>query len=129
MKNCPFCLENNLLRVGILYQDDLWYFTDQDPEEGSNAGLAITKRHVQTPFEINETEWTALHALLPKFKQFIDDRETPHGYNLGWNVYRPAGQTVDHAHLHIAARYEDEEHAGKGIRYHFKPSRNSRSTS
>lgn len=126
MKDCPFCLENNQLRVEVLYEDDLWYFTGIEKDEGSNAGLAITKRHVTSPFDINAVEWKALHALLPKFKKFIDDREQPDGYNLGWNVMPVAGQTVPHAHLHVAARYNDEEHAGKGIRYHFKAFRNKR---
>lgn len=25
---CPFCIDNNLLRVNVLYEDDLWYVTD-----------------------------------------------------------------------------------------------------
>lgn len=128
MKDCPFCLENNLLRVEILHEDDLWYFTGREPEESSNAGMAITKRHVATPFEINDQEWSALHKLLPKFKNIIDSRELPQGYNLGWNVGLTGGQTVPHAHLHIAARYGDEKLANKGIRYYFKTSRNRRRT-
>lgn len=126
MKNCQFCLENNLLRVKIVYEDELWYFTGLDPKEGSNAGMAITKRHVDTPFEISEQEWIALHKLLPALKEIIDARELPQGYNLGWNVGVAGGQTVPHAHLHIAARYDDEELASKGIRYHFKAFRNKR---
>lgn len=126
MEDCPFCLDNALLRVAIRYEDELWYFTDLDAADGTNAGMAITKRHVQTPFDINAVEWNALHELLPKFKSLIDAREAPQGYNLGWNVGVVGGQTVPHAHLHIAARYDDEAMAGKGIRYHFKAQRNKR---
>lgn len=126
MNGCQFCLENNLLRVDIVYEDDLWYFTGIDSDEGSNAGMAITKRHVSTPFEINGQEWLALHKLMPTLKDIIDNREEPQGYNLGWNVGLAGGQTVPHAHLHIAARYDDEELANKGIRYHFKAFRNKR---
>lgn len=126
MKDCQFCLKNDLLRVDILYEDELWYFTGLDPEESSNAGMAITKRHIATPFDINQEEWTALHRLLPRFKDIVDDRELPQGYNIGWNVGLVGGQTVPHAHLHIAARYDDEELANKGIRYHFKIFRNKR---
>ncbi len=126
MIDCPFCLENNLLRVNIVYEDSLWYFTDLDPEEESNSGMAITKRHIATPFDINPDEWAALHELLPKFRAMIDTRESPDGYNIGWNVDQAGGQTIPHAHLHIAARYSDEELAGKGMRYHFKGFRNKR---
>lgn len=126
MKDCPFCLDNNALRVKVIYEDDLWYFTGPDAEDGSNAGMAITKRHVATPFDINKEEWSALHALLPQCKKLIDAQDQPDGYNLGWNVGAVGGQTVPHAHLHIAARYKDEAMAGKGIRYMFKAFRNKR---
>lgn len=126
MQDCVFCISNDLLKVPIAHDSELWYFADMQPMEGSNAGLAITKRHVETPFEISEQEWQALHELLPEFKSFLDSREKPQGYSMGWNIYPTGGQTVPHAHLHIAARYDDEELAGRGIRYFFKPERNQR---
>lgn len=122
---CPFCLENNLLEVDILFQDDLWYFTSMKEGAIQNAGMAITKRHIETPFEINEQEWDRLRRLLPEFKRIIDT-DSPNGYNIGWNVYPAGGQHVQHAHLHIVARYDDEPLAGKGIRYAFKQESNSR---
>lgn len=129
MKDCSFCIENNLLKVPIIHDSQLWYLVDMYDFEGSNAVLAITKRHVATPFDIDSKEWSALHELLPVFKSLVDAREEPQGYSLGWNVSDTGGQTVPHAHLHIAARYDDEELAGRGIRYHFKPERNKRKSS
>lgn len=125
---CPFCIENNLLRVNVLYQDDFWYITDMEEGSINNAVMAITKRHIETPFEINEDEWTALHTLLDKMKDLVDEKETPDGYNLGWNVHKTGGQNVAHAHLHLLARYDDEPLAGKGIRYAFKQLDNSRTS-
>lgn len=123
---CPFCLDNNLLRVNVLFQDDLWYFTDMKEGSINNAGMAITKRHVETPFEINPQEWTRLHELLPKLKQLIDDVELPQGYNIGWNIGQVGGQNVAHAHMHLLARYSDEPLAGRGIRFAFKQANNKR---
>jgi diadenosine tetraphosphate (Ap4A) HIT family hydrolase len=125
--NCPFCIENNLLRVPVIYEDDLWYFAEMHEGSIQNAGMAITKRHIKTPFDINEAEWSSLRQLLPKFKLLIDQNEKAQGYNIGWNVMPVGGQNVDHAHLHIIARYEDEPLAGKGIRYAFKADSNARS--
>lgn len=123
---CPFCLKNNLLRVNILHNDDLWYVTDMEEGSINNAVMAITKRHIETPFEINEKEWTALHELLKKMKQLVDEKEAPQGYNIGWNVGKTGGQNVAHAHLHLLARYKDEPLAGKGIRFAFKQPDNER---
>ena len=125
---CPFCIENNLLRVIILYQDDLWYVTDMEEGSINNAVMAITKRHIETPFEINDDEWSHLKQLLPKLKNLVDAKKQPDGYNLGWNVYQAGGQNVTHAHLHLLARYKDEPLAGKGIRYAFKQPENTRPT-
>ena len=123
---CPFCRENNALRVKVLYEDDLWYFTEMKEGSINNAGMAITNRHIVTPFELSEEEWSRLHTLLPKFKALVDEKEKPQGYNIGWNVYETGGQNVNHAHLHILARYDDEPLAGKGIRYAFKQKNNQR---
>lgn len=125
---CPFCIKNDLLRVNVLYQDDLWYITDMEEGSINNAVMAITKRHIETPFEINEQEWHALHTLLEKMKTLVDDKDKPNGYNLGWNVYKTGGQNVTHAHLHLLARYDDEPLAGKGIRYAFKQPENKRTS-
>ncbi len=123
---CPFCIKNDLLSVNVLYQDDLWYITDMEEGSINNAVMAITKRHIETPFEINEQEWHALHTLLDKMKTLVDDKDKPTGYNLGWNIHKTGGQNVTHAHLHLLARYDDEPLAGKGIRYAFKQPENQR---
>lgn len=125
-ETCPFCLHNNLLRVNVLYEDSLWYVTDMEEGSINNAVMAITKRHVETPFEINEVEWTELRNLLKTMKNFVDSKEEPSGYNIGWNVHKTGGQNVPHAHLHLLARYEDEPLSGKGIRYAFKQMDNQR---
>lgn len=127
MKNCPFCLSNNLARGEILYSDDLWYYLRHDDGELKGGGMIITQRHIETPFDINEAEWTALRELLPTFKSFVD-KYSPDGYNLGWNILPDAGQHVMHAHLHLFPRYNDEPLASKGIRYAFKQSSNRRNS-
>lgn len=123
---CPFCVANNLLEVDILYEDDTWMFVDTREGISTNGGLAITKRHIETPFEMNKEEWDTLYSLLPVFKDIVDKKEKPQGYNMGWSVHKTGGQTVNHAHLHIVARYDDEPYAGKGIRYLFKQEDNAR---
>lgn len=124
--DCPFCLENQLLRVNLLHEDELWYVADMEEGSINNAVMAITKRHIETPFEINEQEWAALRTLLNSMKELVDNKDEPDGYNLGWNVYKTGGQNVSHAHLHLLARYSDEPLAGKGIRYAFKQKDNQR---
>lgn len=125
MNNCPFCLPNEILRGAISYEDDLWYFVTAEDGELKHGGMIITKRHIGTPFDINEEEWGTLRKLLPMFKSFIDQYNS-HGYNLGWNINPVGGQNVGHAHLHLIGRFKDEPLAGKGLRYAFKQPNNKR---
>ena len=124
--SCPFCIDNNLLRGNVLHQDDLWYITNLEEGSIENATMAITRRHILTPFEINAEEWASLQNIIDTMKQLVDSKERPDGYNLGWNIEPAGGQNVAHAHLHLLARYGDEPLAGKGIRYAFKQPSNQR---
>ena len=87
--------------------------------------MMITKRHIKTPFDINEAEWAQLRTLLKTGKAFLDEF-APDGYNLGWNIHPVGGQNVDHAHLHLFGRFADEPLAHKGLRYAFKQPSNRR---
>lgn len=125
MTDCPFCLSNNTLRCEVLYEDDLWYITDMQDGELKHGYMLITKRHIRTPFDINEVEWAHLRPLLTRCKTFLDEF-SPDGYNLGWNIHPVGGQNVDHAHLHLFGRFADEPLAHKGLRYAFKQPSNKR---
>lgn len=123
--DCPFCIPNNTLRCKVLYEDDLWYITDMEDGELKHGYMMITKRHIQTPFDINETEWSQLRELIKRCKVLLDEY-APDGYNLGWNINPVGGQNVDHAHLHLFGRFMDEPLAHKGLRYAFKQTSNKR---
>lgn len=126
--DCPFCLQNNLLRCEVVYEDELWYIAAMQDGELKHGYMLITRRHVATPFDINEIEWSQLRALLRRAKDLLD-QVTPDGYNLGWNINPVGGQNVEHAHLHLFGRFADEPLAHKGIRYAFKQPNNKRGLS
>jgi len=125
MKNCNFCLGNSRLKGEIIAENDLCYAVESIDPILRHAGMIITERHIETPFEINCNEWIALKALMVEVKTILD-KHNPDGYNIGWNIGEIAGQNVGHAHLHVIARFRDEPLAYKGIRYAFKQKENKR---
>ena len=125
MNQCNFCLENNILKGEILARNDLCYFVESIDPIVRHAGMIITYRHVESPFELNEKEWLAIKNLLLEVKNVLD-KHNPSGYNIGWNIGEDAGQNINHAHLHIIARFPDEPLKGKGIRWFFKQESNRR---
>ena len=90
--------------------------------------VIIPKSQVGTPFELSDKEWEDTHKLMKQIKEYLDNKYSPDGYNVGWNVGKVGGQEVAHAHLHIIPRYSDELYAGKGIRYWFKQPENIRAS-
>jgi len=88
--------------------------------------MIIPKAHKTTVFDLSLEEWKATKPLIDKAKRFIDLKCKPDGYTVGWNCGEAGGQTVFHAHLHIAPRYADEPYAGRGIRSWIKKDENKR---
>lgn len=125
MKNCIFCLSNNSIQGKILAQNEYYYFVESIDPVLTCAGMIIPHRHVSTPFELNDKEWVSLNDFLNETKGILD-KFGPHGYNIGWNVGNVAGQHIDHVHLHVIGRFNDEPLAGQGIRSHLKSKENKR---
>ena len=88
--------------------------------------VIVPKSLVSTPFELSDEELLDTKKMMHTIKHHLDEKYKPDGYNLGWNVGRIAGQTVEHVHLHIIPRFADEPFAGKGIRHWLKKDENAR---
>ena len=70
--------------------------------------LVVPERHVSSFFDLSAAEQEALWSLVPLVRSEIEEQHSPSGYNLGLNIGESAGQTVDHAHLHIVPRYKGD---------------------
>jgi len=116
---CRFCRGNGLLDDSPVHETGHFYtLMSRDPEL-PRAAMVIPKRHSPTPFEMTAEEWADLPAALAATRDLLG-RHAPAGFTLGWNVGAVAGQTVNHTHLHVIARFGDEPLAGKGLRHAFK---------
>ncbi len=67
--------------------------------------LVISRRHVASFFELTEDEVAAVHLLIRRMKDRLDESLKPGGYNIGINVGTVAGQTVAHVHVHLIPRF------------------------
>ncbi len=89
---------------------------DSYPVSDGHA-LVIPYRHVADYFDVTDRERVELWDLVDKGKRVIDARHRPHGYNVGVNVGRTAGQSVFHVHIHLIPRYRgDTENPKGGVR-------------
>ena len=94
---CPPLLEE----VRVALRNAHCLFLSQPEPVLVGSGIIVPIRHRETVFDLIPEEWEATLALLHDVKALVDREYAPHGYNVGWNCGRIAGQAVFHAHLHV----------------------------
>jgi diadenosine tetraphosphate (Ap4A) HIT family hydrolase len=110
----------------VVIENDHCLFLQEPQQVLIGSGIIVPRAHRPTLFDLSEAEWVATYLLLQRAKALLDATHLPHGYNIGWNAGRVAGQEIFHSHLHVIPRFEDEPLAGKGIRHWLKQPDNKR---
>jgi diadenosine tetraphosphate (Ap4A) HIT family hydrolase len=112
---CVFC-EAPDDRV-IVYNPLAFAIRDKYPVTELHT-LVIPKRHVSTFFDLFEPEKKAVNQLLDKLRADVISKDpSVEGFNVGTNNGTVAGQTVDHAHVHLIPRRQgDVQDPSGGIR-------------
>ena len=70
--------------------------------------LVIPKRIVSSVFDLNDDEYNHIFILLRDVKKILLEKFKPDGFNIGINNGTDAGQTIEHAHIHIIPRYKGD---------------------
>ncbi|WP_151445801.1 HIT family protein [Lacisediminimonas profundi] len=113
---CLFC---DIPQERIFLQNEYAYaIFDGYPVTPLHA-LIIPKRHVDSFFELTDTELLQCKALLSEARQkILDDDRAVDGFNIGVNAGATAGQTIFHCHIHlIPRRAGDVENPRGGVRH------------
>lgn len=113
---CPFC--ERIARGDVTAGDELVVsFPDAYPLNSGHA-LIVPRRHAADYRDLSEAEQQAMWRMIAEVCTQVEREWQPAGYNIGINIGAAAGQTVDHAHLHVIPRYPgDVEEPRGGIRW------------
>ncbi|UJP66987.1 HIT domain-containing protein [Mongoliitalea daihaiensis] len=112
---CIFCNPTPQMEL-IAESASVFAIYDKFPVNQGHA-LIIPKRHVDNYFELTLREQTAINFMLNEVKQEIQEKLNPAGFNVGINVGKVAGQSINHVHIHLIPRYEgDVEDPFGGVR-------------
>jgi len=103
-KECIFCTPS---REVILESVHAYAIFDKFPVSPGHS-LVIPKRHVSSYFDLTLNEKIACDLTLNKLKEKIEKEYKPDGYNIGININRSGGQTIDHVHIHLIPRYKND---------------------
>jgi diadenosine tetraphosphate (Ap4A) HIT family hydrolase len=100
--------------------DDSVAFLDKYPVSPGHL-LVVPRRVVASVYDLPACEYNDLWRLVRRCRTAFNEGRlglVPDGYNIGLNDGTAAGQTIDHAHIHIIPRYRgDVEDARGGIRW------------
>lgn len=119
MSSCPFCepgdrvVARNELALAI---------TDRQPASPGHT-LIVPKRHCTSYFDLSPEEASACHSLLREQRDRLRQEHQPDGFNVGVNDGTAAGQTVEHAHVHLIPRYAGDHPDPRGGIRHVIPTR------
>lgn len=120
MTGCPFCAINDgeALRVS----DAAVALFDRFPVAEGHV-LVVPRRHVPRVEQLEPAEWADLFGLVHEIASDLAEWPGVDGVNIGVNSGAAAGQTVEHAHVHVIPRRIDDVPDARGGVRHVIPGR------
>jgi ATP adenylyltransferase len=77
--------------------------------------VVMPRRHAATFFDLFEPERRAINQLLAALRaEIMKKNAAVSGFNIGMNGGKAAGQTVDHAHVHLIPRRQGDVQEPRG---------------
>ena len=116
MSDCIFCsIVEGSISAFVLYEDDYYLaILDRYPSARGHT-LILPKRHVADIYGLNHEEAANLMSIAQKVSAKMRDVLGMDGLNLLQNNGKAAGQVIDHFHLHLIPRYENDGVIIKGV--------------
>ena len=102
MEDCLFChIEKSRL---VMEEENFYIIRDAFPVTDLHT-LIISRRHIQSFFELTDSEISSYTKILNKCRiDLLDQDSSISGFNVGFNDGVDAGQTIMHCHVHIIPR-------------------------
>lgn len=115
LKDCIFC---NLESSRINNESNFFVSIEDLYPVTKSHTLIISKRHVESYFELSDLEKKDLITFLDSQRRILLDTDNSiSGFNIGVNDGMDAGQTIMHFHLHLIPRRKgDMKDPAGGVR-------------
>ena len=105
MNACPFC-DFDRARL-VLESESAIALRDGFPVTDGHT-LVIPRHHIQSIFQMNAADQAALWALVADVREQLIKDVSADAINIGVNDGWAAGQTIEHAHIHLIPRRQGD---------------------
>ncbi len=107
---CVFCeaLENEQSALIVFHGSTCFVILNLYPYNNGHL-MVIPRRHIASLADATAEELAELIELTRRSEVALREAYTPHGFNMGINLGKPAGAGVlDHIHMHIVPRWNGD---------------------
>ncbi len=106
---CLFCkIAKGEIPSRKIYEDnESIAFLDINPANRGHC-LIVPKKHFENIYDIDDSTLEKLMVTAKNLSKIIKDKLACNGINIVQNNERHAGQIVNHFHIHIIPRYEND---------------------
>ncbi len=107
--DCIFCkiVNGDIPAYKVYEDDDVMAFLDISQATKGHT-LLIPKKHEKNMYDITDETVSKVFGLVPTIAKALKEAFNPIGLNLVSNTDKPL-QSVDHFHVHLVPRYENDE--------------------
>lgn len=107
--DCLFCkISRKDIPSEIVYEDsDTLAFLDIFPRATGHS-VVISKIHSENVLDTDDATLSKVVLTVKKVTDILNKALKPKGFTIGINHGRVSGQVVDHLHIHIIPRYDDD---------------------
>jgi diadenosine tetraphosphate (Ap4A) HIT family hydrolase len=111
MSLCPFC---GFDRTKLVAESEVAIaLLDAFPVTEGHT-LIVPRRHVTSIFQLSSQDLAALWAMVGEVRQGLQQNLSIDGINIGVNDGSAAGQTIEHAHIHLIPRRKGDVQDPRG---------------
>ena len=109
MTDCIFCkIADKEIGAEIVYEDAaVLGVLDLYPRAPGHT-MVMSKVHRETILDLSEAEITSVFSGVRKVTEILRRGLAPDGFTIGINQGKASGQMVDHLHIHIIPRFEND---------------------
>jgi len=107
--DCLFCkIIRKDIGSHVLYEDEQTVAVLDAFPRAPGHTLILPKQHCETVLEASDAQMTALALTVKRLTGILQSALQPTGFTIGINHGKHAGQSIDHLHIHILPRFQED---------------------